>query len=388
MKEKIFILVMSVVLFILCLNIGSWLSQKKPVWNDEIYTQVFTIDRLDSWGILQMDFVEGNNNPLYYLIQEGISNALNYKFPFQWSEGDSWEVADPRSQFVMRISTNVFMSLSIVLIFGYFAFHYSLAVGVYSFFLCLATPTIWLYWAEARPYSLWILLTTLQLILLPQMLKREKNSYSWILFFGINLLLSLTVIISVFQIFFVGIVLFFSRHFKFRQLLLIIGIPLLVCLVYYFLSPTPIQRYQVGDLVELLSVSFPQGWFVFSCLFAALMGVQSFKKFKWCNSCKGMKSAEWGLLGFCILMIICAFLLAGLIHFRWINSGGGLYLSNRYFTYLAPVGIMMMAIFSVYFLRMFKKGSWAWFNGVMILGGFLILQLFKTYFVLLYSRIY
>ncbi len=389
-KRNIFILLMSLGLFFICLNIGSWLSQKKPVWNDEIYTQVFTIDRLDVLGILQMDFVEGNNNPLYYLIQEGISNLLDYRFPFSWN-GGAWEIADPRSQFVMRISANVFMSLSLVFIFGYFGFQYSLVVGFYAFFLCLATPTIWLYWVEARPYSLWIFLTTIQLILLSQMLKKNKDNRLWISLFATNLLLSLTVMISLFQIFNVGVVLVLFRKFKFRQLLVSIGIPIFVCLFYFFASPTSIKHYRVDNFAELLSVSFPMNWVLFLFLFVVFVVGGSFSVIKKHSSFKiseMMKPYEWGVLGFCVLLVACAFFLAGVIHLRWINSGGEMSLSNRYFTYLAPVGIMMMTIFSIHFLKMFKKGSWAWFNGVMILGGFLVAQMFNTYFVLLHSRIY
>src|SRR6185295_844334 len=114
----------------LCLGLGHELSLRRPLWNDEIYTQTTVIDpRLYSDIIFfRIKKLEGNSCPLFYVIQKGISDLFQYHFPLSWEH--EWSVAEEGSQVIMRLSSNLFMSLSIALLVYFFARYYSWAAGI------------------------------------------------------------------------------------------------------------------------------------------------------------------------------------------------------------------------------------------------------------------
>src|SRR5690349_4901213 len=73
-------------IFALCLVIGYHLSLRRPLWNDEIHSQVNVIDAKSYQDIIffRIRNLEGNACPLFYLIQKGISDLFQYRFPLTW----------------------------------------------------------------------------------------------------------------------------------------------------------------------------------------------------------------------------------------------------------------------------------------------------------------
>ena len=80
-----------------------------------------------------------------------------------------------------------------------------------------------------------------------------------------------------------------------------------------------------------------------------------------------------------ILMLLAAIFVLFLFKMGECPPMKGFPISNRYFIYLTPVGIIASTLFSVYLWRAFK-GLW-WMQGLILTGiGYLvILRAFKTY---------
>jgi len=155
-KKKI----IAVVLLIFLLYLGYSLSIRKPLWNDEMYSQVTVIDQVSYKDIMLIRFGESVNSPTFYFIQKFICDLTGYKFTKKWYK--EWEISDLRSQIILRIASNIFMSLSIVFIFYYFAACYSGWIGIYAILVSLSSYMVWAHWAEARPYAIWFCLTGIQ----------------------------------------------------------------------------------------------------------------------------------------------------------------------------------------------------------------------------------
>jgi len=71
----------------ICLAIGFKLAYDKPLWNDEIYTLVSSVSRVSYLDILLGRVKEGNNCPLFYVIQKGICDIARYSIPAPWLKG-------------------------------------------------------------------------------------------------------------------------------------------------------------------------------------------------------------------------------------------------------------------------------------------------------------
>src|SRR5437870_3872485 len=107
-------------LFCVCLFLGRELSAAKPLWNDELYTQKYTIESSSWLCILEGKTVEGSNAPLYYLLQKGIESAMQYHLPFSWHDFSDGRINHLPSQALLRASSDIFISISVVLIVWYF----------------------------------------------------------------------------------------------------------------------------------------------------------------------------------------------------------------------------------------------------------------------------
>ena len=158
-------LCLSAGIFALLLIIGFSLSAHKVLWLDELYTQQTAIDANSLKGILSHTFPDGNKNPLFYVIQKGACKAFSYRLPVYFPQY-FYSTRDVPSQVILRIPSNFYMSLALALIFYFFTRFFSFYAAIYALCVALVTPMVWFYWVEARPYSLWFLLTSIQLLLL------------------------------------------------------------------------------------------------------------------------------------------------------------------------------------------------------------------------------
>ena len=259
-----FVFLMTCIVFIVTFFIGGWLACHKPLWNDEIYTQIFSIDSKSYLDILSMRIFEGNSCPLFYLSQKAIVDVFHYKFPFK--QGKPY-VFDNVSQLVLRLCPDLCMSLSLAIIFYFFSTQYSLVIGFYSLLSALVSPMVWLYWAEARPYAMWFLLTTVQSFLFILILKTNrcgslsslcaKDRHLWISLIITHFLLSFTILLSLAQILIVTFLLWVFHNRSTRRYLWVGLFPSAVCLCYYVFSAAPLRRYSVGDPMGLILTAFP-----------------------------------------------------------------------------------------------------------------------------------
>ena len=111
---------------------GFCLSQHKLLWLDECFTQHESINKSSYVDLLTMHFPDGNKCPLFYILQKVDSDIFSFKYPVMPSEG-SWDVSDVRSQIIIRIPSNIYMSLALALIFYYFTRFYSLFMGIFAY---------------------------------------------------------------------------------------------------------------------------------------------------------------------------------------------------------------------------------------------------------------
>lgn len=372
-NRKFIISLISILLLIMLLNVGSWLSKKRPLWNDEIYTQVYVIDSSSYLDILRMNFTEGNNCPLFYLVQKSIADIFNFKFPIKWA-GDIWYFSDIKSQYLMRISSNVFMSLAIFLIFYYFSLNYSLLSGILSLIMCFSSFSILAYWIEARPYSLWFLLSACQyLLFLIIVNKQNLKKYVGYLFF-INLLLSFTVVLSIGQVLIVTFLLTLTYFKEGKKELAFISSPSLICAFYYFCSPTPVKNYWLANPLKLIDMNCPIVWIYF--LTVGFL-ISSFYFLKNGNDSSSSKVSFISMSGF-VLNVVFACALLFVLKLRSDPELIERTVSERYFMFLTPVYILCSISF-MNFLFSGIKSNWIRLNAAIIFIAVLVINFMHTF---------
>jgi len=236
MKKGLVLYILSAALFFVCLKTGFLFAEHRHLWGDEIYTQT-VVSGLTYIKIFKARISEGNVCPLFYLIQRIACDLGQYQIPSQWAQGN-WSFRDMYSQILLRINPIFFMSLSITLIFYFFTRYYSIWEGLFSLLIAASSYMVWAYWAEARPYALWVFLTTAQsLIFLSFMNDRSlvKRRWSWLVI--VHFLMSVTIVFSLAQIIIVSGLLWVILKNNWRLYLLLTVVPCILCVIYYFLSP-------------------------------------------------------------------------------------------------------------------------------------------------------
>jgi uncharacterized membrane protein len=71
------------------------------------------------------------------------------------------------------------MSLGLALIVWFFCVYYSLLGGLIAFIVAISSYMLWYYWAEARPYALVFLATTIQALVLVYYYRFAQKSRCW-----------------------------------------------------------------------------------------------------------------------------------------------------------------------------------------------------------------
>lgn len=212
---------LTIFIFLICLGLGIGLSSRRALWNDEIYSQVSAIQRNSYQKIILSGIKgEGNKSPLFYLQQKILCDVFRYQ-----ASPDLWKYADGLFEKIfLRLPTVIEISVFLALLFYFFTNRFNLWLGIFGVLIALSSPMLWWYWAEARPYGLWVLLTGAQMLLFIKMIESPLiGQNSWISMFFIHTALVLTSVISIIQITVVsGILLFKNRSWmKFTFLFLI-----------------------------------------------------------------------------------------------------------------------------------------------------------------------
>lgn len=234
MKNNFLFQLTAGVLFVVLFAFGLLLAQLKPLWNDELYSQVYSVEKMSYAQILLGQVPEGNNSPLFYLLQKAVCDVAHFQLPFVWEK--QWNIGQPQAQMILRLMPNFFMSLALAVIFYMIAVEYSWLAGGYAFVTALASSAVWVYWAEARPYALWFALTTLQILCFVRFIRHPKTRQLMRRFLiGIHFLLSITAVFGAVQVFIVSWLLFLFYEKKLTHYVLLLFLPLALGF-YYFLT--------------------------------------------------------------------------------------------------------------------------------------------------------
>ncbi len=374
MKRNSLILLFSSGLFILLFYFGLLLAEHKPLWTDEINSQV-SLHALSYKDIFLGRIGEGNICPLFYAMQKAFCQFANYQTPGPWMDSE-----DIYAKIFLRLQPVLFMSLTMVAIFYYFARFHSWGMGFYSFFLSLSSYMVWIYWAEARHYSLWVFLTALQSLLFLRWVQEKKTrDQLWIFLAIVHLLLSVTVIFSLAQIFIVSLLMWIFREerearFRWIRYVFLSIIPMAISLFYYFHSPHFEFQFALTP-EQLIRDSFSRDRFYILFIYTFLLSAYWLGK-KWQRPVFLKNDSLLQVLPFwllTILMLGAAFIILWLFHLK--DHGTGFAITNRYFIFLTPIGIIATVLFTEGIIK--SLSAYRWIQFVFISGiGYLVIQRF------------
>lgn len=376
-QRRLYLKILSSLLFIILLFIGFHLAEHKPLWGDEVYSQ-HGIQKLSYAQILLGRIPEGNNSPLFYLIQKGVSDLAGYRL-----SPENWEtkIADPKTRILLRLNPILAMALALTFVFYFFARHYGIWAGTYGFLTALFSYNLWLYWAEARPYALWFFLTTAQsLLFLNIVIEKEIDKINWQWLIAVHFLLAFTVIFSCVQI---VVVSFLAGYLTTRDLKKYFWLTLLPCsitIVYYFLAPK-FNFFFPKTATQLIFPCFPREWMALFGLYILFLISPFILKAKQNREVNGWQPID--IMGrtylvFTILMLFSAAMLLGFFKAGAVPEGQGFEMSHRYFIYLTPVGILSTALIVIHFIKACKGHPWLVFNVAMGLWAFLIISFLRN----------
>ena len=373
------------ILFLACMTLGFWRAANKPLWIDENYSTKAVVMGASYVQMIFGDIFEGNKNPLFYFIQKVVTDLTAYTMPIEMGQVETL-VWDLRSQIILRAAPVFFMSLSIVLIFYFFSRYYSLWTGLYSVLISLSSFMVFQYWAEARPYALWVFLTTVQSLLFIYLLdkKGSEKSKAWIGLIVTHFLMVFTVIFSMVQIAFVSLLLFIFYEKKLRKYILFTFIPVVIGLYYYSITMKLTFYFKEGPLA-LINASISKDRFFILFIF-----VFYFVCYLLSNSKKGYLYLKERVFTpskiYMVYFLFTSLMLAaaGVVLFLFkLNAEAspeipGFQVSNRYLIFLVPVGIIAVTMFSDYMVRM-TKNFYVRFFIVVFLGVLLIFRFYRTF---------
>ncbi len=370
-----------ILIFFSCCFVGYQLSTRKVLWNDEAYTQVYNVQRFSYGQMLAGDLVEGNNSPLYYVLQKSFLSLFNYHFPYEWS-GDG-RVYHLRSQVLMRSVSNVCVSLAIVFIVGFFWTNSSFPAAVLALLTSISSMMVLSNWAEARPYALWFLLSVAQLLIFIHCVRKSFSARSVSLLAFINCLLGLTTVLSIGQIVIFSCLAWKKGGFKATvvRCVFLFFIPLLLC-VYYFWKVSLLgvfRAYKVDDPAGIFNDVFALDrlWLII-LIFVLGVFISGFKSIK----------AFFKLNAKLIFSLAFLFLFGVLflIYYKLKEVAGGYdLLSSRYLIFLTPYEIIASVYGIIYGFRLVRErwGSFGAFHFVSFVSFFYIIHA-----ILIYKKIY
>ncbi len=356
------------------LAVGFNLARHKPLWTDEIYSQTVSVEKFSYPEILLGKVNEGNTCPLFYLIQKMICDVTQFKTAPSGSE--PW---DHRAQILLRVSPVFFMSLSITGIFYYFFRFYSFWAGVYSLFIALSTPMVWLYWAESRPYALWFFLTTVQSLLFLVIVRgKDPNPRAWNWLVIVHWLLSLTVITSFGQVIVVSSLLWAFKEKRLKKQICLSVLPVFICCYYYFFSS--LSSLWVPD--NFMKLIYPS----LSVQQIGLIAIYIFFSFVYYSRVRDVQNFPIiiregrNYLALTILMFIVAFAYLVFYKLRETTGHAGHELPVRQFIFLAPVGIIATVLFSLELIRVVKNHPWLQVNVILAFSGLMVVHFLRNGF--------
>ncbi len=333
--------ILSVAVLLLCMAIGLWIAQRQPLWNDEFFSLVSSVHNPSYQDMFSGRIAEGNNTPLFYVVQKLFLGITAYKYPEPWLQGN-WSYVDTYSQTFLRLGPVLFVALSLALVFYFFAQKYSPWTGLLAVVVYFSSYMVWVHWAEFRPYGLVMFLSTVQFMCLDLVLKAKSNADSalwWLVV--VHILLSLTSILTLGQILAASMVVWFWKHRDFKKYIFLTFLPLAIGLFYYSQAPK-FQFYYDLSPEQLLRDNVSRQRFYVLMIFGvcALMGL-----FK--DRLAALRRVHWQELAkplpyFIFLVLTLIFTAVVMFVFGLKQTGHqGFPITSRYFIYLTPLGVFV-----------------------------------------------
>jgi hypothetical protein len=357
---------LTLVLLIIFVWTGYHTAYLRPLWNDEIYTQFYSIHSRSFASLIIGQTSEGNNAPLFYMIQKAIVNVFHFQTPAGW-EGQAL-VIDPQAQIILRIQSIIFISLAMCLSFYYFATIYSFMSAVLVVSLYLSSTIIWIYWAEGRPYGLWIFLTAAHTLFLMGTVKKNVLSQKdkWILLL-LNVLLALTTVFSIFQIIASSIILFGLKERNIKSLIQSLSIPGIISLYYYIQTRQNIYPHWLNSPpLDLFFDTVSKEQFIFLFIYLLLTLAMRHKK----SSPSGPESQFQFIYAASIAICFLMLLLSIVCHAHY--GPKGFALSNRYFSCLVPIFAITIGLLFQTLMNAFVGEKIMRFN-IILVASFVVL---------------
>ncbi|MBF0595552.1 MAG: hypothetical protein HQL22_11390, partial [Candidatus Omnitrophica bacterium] len=317
---------------------GSRIALNKPLWNDEIYSQMRSIDSMSWAGIWSGRIREGNNSPVFYSVQKVVCAAFGYQ------TADLWKKDDVRSRFLLRLAPIMCMSLGLAVIVGFFCAYYSFLGGLIAFIIAISSYMVWYFWAEARPYAFVFLATALQSVFFLYACRFSRSPRYGVLGL-LNLLLALVTSIGVIQIVAIGVILWFNGYRRFWALTGCVGLPFLIALGYYAAA----DHYQFkfvswGMPLALIELNIPAGRLAAFFIFPLLIWGWD----RYIN--KDRTFFLWPFFLWAWLTVAGYALFLGYLYFRQ-RPPQGFEVTGRYLMSLTPIGIVCLTAAILEFLK-------------------------------------
>jgi hypothetical protein len=377
---------------------GVFFAQRKPLWADEIWTQVATVEKFSYWEMLsgQMKNKGGNMYPLPVIAQKALGSLQGFSAPASWK--DSQELSyDARAMRDLRILPVFFMSVAMAMVVRFLFSTTGFLSSIIALLLFLSSYMAIQYWVEARFYALWFLLSSWQLMTLIKILEDRDASSGRLLgrLILIHVLLSLTVIFSVIQIGIAAILMAFFRKRNLTYHFLGTLIPCVIAFFYYFTAENPLKFWFPKNALDFIGICFPFEWMGLLVILSGLILGSDLKQRNPRQSI-GQLFFQDGQCSqvFILTLITILFLGAGFVELLLFKikaaprAEANFPLYPRYFFYLTPVSLIILPMLIGNVIGFFKNHPWILaYIGVVIIG-FLGINFMKCWSLLLRHTYY
>ncbi|MBF0531687.1 MAG: glycosyltransferase family 39 protein [Candidatus Omnitrophica bacterium] len=347
---------LSGIIFIISFVTGIYLASHKPVWGDESYSQVLMTKHSYVEIFLGKNYGEGNRAPLFYLQQKLFCDVFHYKTPRSWLKGEGFQ-SDRRTDVVLRILPVIWMALFFAIIFLYFSLRFNLGTGLFGLLIAFTTPFLYRYWPEARPYGLSVLLTGCQMVLFLMILEEKKASYpKWLFLSLIQIALSMTSVLSIFQIAVVSFFLLLKER-RWRQYILMTAIPVLLVFYYKPMAPSCDMIF-VLTIDQMVRDTIARDRFYILLLYPFLLALYYLQTIKILPRLFHDQTLVKAWPFFLSTLLILGATIAFLAYLQAHATGVGQYVVSRHIIFLAPIGIIAVSYLIGMLWQAFRNSNW------------------------------
>ncbi len=331
-------------------------AQSLPLDNDEFYSQVSSVQGMTWQKIWAGHVDEGNNAPLFYSLQKVYQDVIGYQTPEAWKKGQ-WSYQHPPSMMVLRMLPLLCMAAGVALIFFYVTLRLGFIAGFYALLVSLSSFMVWSYACTARPYALWFFLSAMQMVLLFFWLEAKQKRQARLMLGLIitQTLLSLSVFLSIITNVATSIILWKHGARKIKDHLLLLVIPMLISIFYFWHAPKYAFFIKNG-MMKLFGANLAIDRMALIVIAGILIMAARSKTLKrWFHPVSTQHQKLFvNVITFGALILAGSAAIYMKLKTGQSSNGEGFEVSNRYFMLITPIGIMMTC-FASYLMVVLAK---------------------------------